>query len=801
MVIKLNLDGLDHESDLPESESNADSQSRSLYGSIGGQVAVGRYILHIGASCGGVIERASSEQSHFHPRPRPILISPGVARGLLDRHDELTEALSAVDIGLSIGVSGDPGAGKTAFLRQLAHHSGAAAFVDGVVYLVARHQSSADLQQLIFEAFYESSDVCKPTETQIRRALQETQALVLLDDVDLPQDELEHVLDLAPRSAFAIVTREPCPGSEVRAVVIRGLPTGDAALLLEREVGRTLNVSERSAAAALCMSLDGHPLRVRQVAAIVRDQGVALEKLARDLAPEHLLTEVMASLDDKQRRMLLAMAAVPNVPLQLHHVSGLADVTDLEPAMAILARRGLVVRSDLRYRLAHGVSDRLRQTEDLNPWGNRAITYFTAWAERYRRNQNTLLEDSEALLRVQQHAIEMRRWGEGLRLGQLLECALVVGARWGAWTITLERCLAAAKAMGDRAAEAWVLHESGTRALCLGEPATARRLLNQALSLREAMDDNDATAASRRNLSFVQPPVPPPPPVSRPPVSPPLVSAPPASVTLRERPTTPHDDHDALDSLPIRERTQLPVGVAAKKRSLALPVTASVFVLLGVFAYWAGDAGFSWRSLNLANIRLVPQNEIAETEVTIATPPQPARRGSRPSVLRFSAFPDQIAPGESLGLCYEVANGTRARIDPDIGEVRSLQSDCVRTRPVETTTYTLTAESESGERVRQTVLVRVGPEDSPSRVAVADRANILIFSPRPGSIVTGRATALCYALSGALHARVDPGVGEVNPASALTCVRVRPPRTTTYQLTAYGRDGFAVRQQLVLVVR
>jgi len=696
-------------------------------------------------------------------------------------------------------VSGNPGVGKTAFLRQLAHHSGAAAFVDGVVYLVGRHQSSADLKQLIFEAFYESSDVCKPTETQIRRALQETQALVLLDDVDLPHNELEHVLDLAPRSAFATVTREPCQGSEVRAVVIRGLPTGDAALLLEREVGRTLNVSERSAAAALCMSLDGHPLRVRQVAAIVRDQGVAIEELARDLSPEHLLTEVMASLDDKQRRVLLAMAALPNVPLQLHHLSGLADVTDLEPSMAILARRGLVVRSDSRYRLTHGVSDRLRQTEDLNPWVNRAITYFTSWAERHRRNPNTLLEDSEALLRVQQHAIEMRRWGEGLRLGQLLECALVVGARWGAWTITLERCLAAAKAMGDRAAEAWVLHESGTRALCLGEPATARRLLNQALSLREAMDDDDATAASRRNLSFVQPPVPPPP-VSRPPVSPPLISAPPVSVTVRERPTTPLDDEIALDALPIRERAQLPVAVAVKKRSLALPVTAIVFVFLGVFGYWAANAGFSWRSLNLANIRLVPQKEIAETEVTIATPPQPARRGPRPSVLRFSAFPDQIAPGESLGLCYEVANGTRARIDPDIGEVRSLQSDCVQTRPAETTTYTLTAESENGERVRQTVLVRVG-SDSLSRVAVGDRANILIFSPRPGSIVTSRPTALCYALSGAVHARVDPGVGEVNPASALTCVRVRPPRTTTYQLTAYGRDGFAVRQQLVLVVR
>ena len=793
MVIKLNLERLDHESDVPDNDSKADSHGRSLYGSIGGQLAVGRYILHIGASCGGVIEQAPTERSLFHPRPRPILISPGVARGLLDRHDELTEALAAVDVGLSIGVSGDPGVGKTAFLRQLAHHSGAAAFVDGVVYLVARHQSSADLQQLIFEAFYETSDLCKPTETQIRHALRETQALILLDDVDLAHDELDQVLDLAPRSAFAIVTREPRQGSEVRAVVIRGLPTGDAALLLEREVGRTLNVSERSAAAALCTSLDGHPLRVRQVAAIVRDQGIAIEELARDLAPEHLLTEVMASLDEKQRRVLLAMAALPNVPLQLHHVSGLADVTDLDPSMAMLAHRGLVVRSDSRYRLAHGVSDRLRQTEDLNPWVNRAITYFTAWAERYRRDQNTLLEDAEPLLRVQQHAIEMRRWGECLRLGQLLECALIIGARWGTWKMTLDRCLTAAKAMDNRSAEAWALHESGTRALCLGEAATARTRLSQALTLREAMDDNDATAASRRNLSFVQPPAPPPP-------AP--ISAPPVVVAVRERATNPAGDHIALDSLPIRERPQLPVAVPVKQRSLALPVTALVFVVLGVFAYWAANAGFSWRSLHLPNIRLEPQRQIAETEVTIpAPPPQPARRGSRPSVLRFSAFPDQIAPGESLGLCYEVANGTRARIDPGIGEVKSLQSDCVQTRPVETTTYTLTAESESGERVRQTVLVRVGPEDSPSRVAVADRANILIFTPRPGSIVTSRATALCYALSGAVHARVDPGIGEVNPASSLTCVRVRPPRTTTYELTAYGRDGFAVRQQLVLVVR
>jgi len=48
---------------------------------------------------------------------------------------------------------------------------------------------------------------------------------------------------------------------------------------------------------------------------------------------------------------------------------------------------------------------------------------------------------------------------------------------------------------------------------------------------------------------------------------------------------------------------------------------------------------------------------------------------------------------------------------------------------------------------------------------------------------------------------VEPGVGEVTPTSSLTCLRVAPARTTTYELTALGRAGEQVRQQLVVLVR
>jgi hypothetical protein len=83
---------------------------------------------------------------------------------------------------------------------------------------------------------------------------------------------------------------------------------------------------------------------------------------------------------------------------------------------------------------------------------------------------------------------------------------------------------------------------------------------------------------------------------------------------------------------------------------------------------------------------------------------------------------------------------------------------------------------------------------------LAQRANILIFTARPGSIATSRPTNLCYAVSDAAQARIEPGVGDVDPAATLTCRRVTPARTTTYELSATGRDGIPVTQHLVIVV-
>ena len=681
-----------------------------MSGAIAGQIAVGRYVLAIGDPCGALIRDAlRAEPAHTRPRPTPVLLRPALMRGLVGRQPELDAAIAALDASLPLEVTGAPGVGKTALLRHLAHHPRAGLFADGIIYVSARHQAPVDLLRAVFEAFYESDEIWLPTEVEIRRGLQGKQALIFLDDVDAGQDELEQVFDIAPRSAFVVATRRRCLWGEGRNLTLKGLAVDDAMRLLEHAIERPLDGTERSAAEQLCVALEGHPLRIVQAAALTRERGTSLDGWAPDVRPESLITELVKSIDERQRRALLALTALPGVPLQVQQVAGIAEITDIDAALTPLVHRGLIVRSQSRLLLADGVVDRLRRREDLTPWVNRAITYFTAWAERNRRSPVTLLEESEALMRVQQDAGEARRWGEVLRLGRLLEGALVIGGRWGTWAITLDRCLAAAKATGDRSAEAWALHEIGTRAVCLGETGPARALLGQAVKLRESIPDDAAAAASRQNLVFVAAPVS-------------------TSTPEKEMPrATPPSGLD-LDALPIRETAASIVLVPKTWSFAAVAITVLLLASVGWFAGMAVDA-----------VRSGTAKESAGRPFQGRPETSPKSRSEEARAVGSSAVLETAA---------DVAPQNPAAPEPGVGS-----------------------------------------------------SSILIFTARPGSIATSRSTQICYAVSGAYQARIEPTIGEVAPTPTLSCRRVSPVRTTTYQITAYGRDGQHARQQVVVFVR
>src|ERR1051326_3014627 len=98
--------------------------------------------------------------------------------------------------------------------------------------------------------------------------------------------------------------------------MLTGLPADEAVLLLERELERELTAAERTAAAALCTALDGHPLRIQQAAAIVRERACSLAAWTQHVAPNGVLADLMTSIDDRERSVLLALSALAGVPIE-----------------------------------------------------------------------------------------------------------------------------------------------------------------------------------------------------------------------------------------------------------------------------------------------------------------------------------------------------------------------------------------------------------------------------------------------------------------------------------------------------
>jgi hypothetical protein len=191
------------------------------------------------------------------------------------------------------------------------------------------------------------------------------------------------------------------------------------------------------------------------------------------------------------------------IPIHIEHLTALTELLDATSTLQALQRRGLVQTHSLCYSLTGTLDQALQQAWDLAPWMERALAHFADWAKENRRTPNQLLEESDVILQVLKWAAEAGRWADVLRLGHVIESTLTLGVRWAAWMQTLNWMLQAGQALGDQAAEAWALHQIGTRALCLGDTAAARTALTQALQLRETLGDHTGAEITGHNLSLL----------------------------------------------------------------------------------------------------------------------------------------------------------------------------------------------------------------------------------------------------------------------------------------------------------
>jgi hypothetical protein len=495
-----------------------------------GQIAIGNYIVQIGSVHGGVVNIAMPEQQPLlRPRQTPVLLRPRPFAGLLDRKAETDMAMAALQSGQPVEFYGQAGLGKTSLLRHLAYHAPTVSYPAGVLYFAAGRQPAADLGQALFDAFYESNIPFKATESQIRQALQRKQALILLDDLDLPRAEVGALLDTAPNCAFLLASAGRRLWGEGRAVALPGLPPDDALALLERELERSLTPQERQVAPALCLALKGHPLHLLQAAALAREDKISLPELAERVqqhTPERVLAaQIVAALSTPERRVMELLAALGGAPLPAEHLAGLTGLPDPNPIVETLLQRGLVQAHSPSFSLTGDLAQTLRSALNLTPWLERALAYFTSWAEGRPLGgrppgSDRWRQEADIILQLMAWAAESERWAELLRLAWAVEGILALSGRWQAWRQALEWGLQAARALGNRAAEARALHQLGTRALCLGETAAAGLALGQALRLRQALGDQAGALITHHNLELLLGPPPPPRQPPKPPARP-----------------------------------------------------------------------------------------------------------------------------------------------------------------------------------------------------------------------------------------------------------------------------------------
>jgi hypothetical protein len=480
-------------------------------GEVLGDVSIGNYTLRIGTLNGGVVNIAAPQPQQQLPqaRPAPVRLIPRKSAGLLDRKQETSVATSTLLSASPAEFHGPPGIGKTKLLRHLAYEQFDSACPDGVVYLAAvRHKPVEDVLLDIFDAFYEREATYKPTAVQVRHSLQDKQALIILDDVDLERDEVAALMDAAPGCTFLLASAQCCLWGEGRALALQGLPLVDALSLIERELGRSLSANERPGAEALCTALQGHPLRLQQVAALVREDDRSLVDLSAQLRQQEkaglsakaLTDQALAACSEQEKQILAVLAISRGASLGRDHVRALTGIEDIDPPIESLKRRKLAQSHSPRYSLTGSLGSTLEEEWDLTSWNEQALEHFAAWAEQHRQNPRLVTEETDAILGILSWALQEGRWEGALRLGRAVEGALAVGGQWGAWAQVLSWQFQAARELGDRAAQAWALHQSGTRGLCLNHPPTAQTDLSEALRIRESLEDWAGAAVTRHNL-------------------------------------------------------------------------------------------------------------------------------------------------------------------------------------------------------------------------------------------------------------------------------------------------------------
>ena len=433
----------------------------------------------------------------------------GKIQMLLGREEELGRVRLAIQAGKPIELIAACGFGKTGLLRQLAAVDGGEDLTRAWIYLRLGKEQLDDTLQRLFDASYTGPEPFKPTTEQRAQLLGQVNSVILLDDVTLGAAEVgQLVANLAGASVIVASTR-PVLGRQGMSMNLAGLSDAAAVDLVASDIGRPLTAAEEPAVRALAQAVDGQPLRLHQAAALTREDGGSLEELATHAASDPQVLDRLSvnALAEQERRVLAVLALAGGALLPTELIGAFGDVATIGASMGLLRRRGLVEQEQDRFGLPICHVDAYRELllQHLQLGG--ALGTMSDWLLAKDPTSDQARSAIGGAVNAIGYAAEHGQWAAVVRLVKVLEPILTLAGRWEAARDVLNQGLVAAQQLGDQPAGAWLSHQLGTLEVSLDELAQGQAHLEEALRLREQLQDHAGAAVSRHNLEVLDAPV------------------------------------------------------------------------------------------------------------------------------------------------------------------------------------------------------------------------------------------------------------------------------------------------------
>jgi tetratricopeptide (TPR) repeat protein len=446
-------------------------------------------------------------------------------RGFVNRSNELKQLEQIIKDSDVATILGLDGMGKTALLKQVANSSTAQSLSDGVLFMEGIDEKGQalgfeDVIQRLFDKSFESNPPLKVNFDTAQTYLGNLKSLVILNGLDLPVASLSRMPDLYPRGAVMIESNQWIDDDISEEIRLGPLPRNEALLLLATKAKVKLDTDTRTILDAICTLLADVPLAIVIAARSICENKLSLEQARDTLASikpraaeayqagiERAFALARSTLTELERQWLAAAAFAPGISIDPQYLRRLAeDETTAEHTQERLQAMGLLTANSPRLRIHPGMRDLARFGVDEGSLREKFISYLKDMLDSYALDWNYCTDELGNILGMIDWSARQQRWSDVITLGRGIDPYLTLHGLWETWQTTIKSVLQSARRLGDRANEAWALHQLGTHALSVGLTGQAIDFLKQALDLRRSLGDVIGMAYTQHNLNLLIPP-------------------------------------------------------------------------------------------------------------------------------------------------------------------------------------------------------------------------------------------------------------------------------------------------------